>query len=162
MRISCLVGVVMVKPVGGNPDQWSTFQTQRGAYREKIFHPSRHLVAPVREQAMITHADSDIDGNDMKNHSDKQRGPGKEEERCDGSQMEKQHKSKDQPVHRRRLCIAREREYPEFRGSRHDRQLLIGRQEAGIAMNAVVFNREKGLGSIHNFNSTPVCAVHSS
>jgi hypothetical protein len=53
----------------------------------------------VREQAMITHADSDIDGNDMKNDSDNQRGPGKEKERCNGSQMEKEHKSKHQPVH---------------------------------------------------------------
>jgi len=97
---------------------------------------------------MIAHADSDIDGNHMKNHSDKQRGPGKEEERCDGSDMEKEHKSKDQPVHRRRLCIAREREYPEFRGSLHNRLLLIGRQEAGITMCA-----------IHNSNSTLVCAV---
>jgi hypothetical protein len=53
----------------------------------------------VREQAMITHADSGIDGNDMKNDSGNQRGPGKEEERCDGSQMEKEHKAKHQPVH---------------------------------------------------------------
>ena len=48
---------------------------------------------------MITHADSDIDGNYMENDSDNQRGPGKEEERRDGSQMEKEHKAKDQPVH---------------------------------------------------------------
>ena len=37
---------------------------------------------------MITHADSDIDGDDMKNDGDNQRGPAKKEERCDGSHVE--------------------------------------------------------------------------
>jgi hypothetical protein len=73
MRISRSVGMLMVNPVGGNPNYWCTFQAQCGAYHQNIFQPFWHLVAAMREQAMITHADADIDGDDMKHDSDNQR-----------------------------------------------------------------------------------------
>jgi hypothetical protein len=47
---------------------------------------------------MITHADPGIDGDDMKHHRNGQRWPAKKEQRCDGSQVEKGHKAKHQPI----------------------------------------------------------------
>jgi hypothetical protein len=99
MGISRLVCVLMMNPMGGHPNQWPTFQAQGGAYRQKIFQPSRHLVAPVCEQAMVAHADSHINGDDMKSNGNHKRRPAKKEQRCDGSQVKKQHKAKHQPVH---------------------------------------------------------------
>ena len=89
----------MMHPMGGNPNQWSAFQAQGGAHREKMFDPSRHLIASVGEQAMVTHADSGIDSDDMKSGCDHHRGPAKTEERRDGSHVKEKHKAEDQPVH---------------------------------------------------------------
>ena len=98
MWIARLVGELMVNPMGGDPNHWSTFQAQRSAYRQNIFQPLRNLVASVRKQAMITHADPGIDGDDMKHHRDGQRGPAEKEQRCDGSKVEQEHEAKHHPI----------------------------------------------------------------
>jgi hypothetical protein len=65
-----------------------------------MLHPPWHLVASVREQAMVTHADSDIDRDYVKSDGHNKRGPAKEEERCDGSYVEENHKDQYQPIQR--------------------------------------------------------------
>ena len=58
MRIAIFIGKLMMDAVRGNPENWAALKRKRGANRQEILNPFRSLVAAVREQAMISHADA--------------------------------------------------------------------------------------------------------
>jgi len=47
MRVAFLVSVLVMLTMCGNPKKRATFQSQRGAYGQKIFHPSGRFVTSM-------------------------------------------------------------------------------------------------------------------
>jgi hypothetical protein len=102
----------------------------------------------VRKQAMVTHTDSDIDRNYVESNGDNKHRPTKEEERCDGSNVEENHKAQYQPIQRQLLCIARERKHR--RPPRRYRTLSTRRRQANIVANTLILNRHKGWNAYYH------------
>src|SRR5579863_4019629 len=50
MRVTLLIGVLVMQAVGRNPEERSAFQGQRTAHSQNIFHPFGSLVSAMREQ----------------------------------------------------------------------------------------------------------------
>src|SRR5271170_5161661 len=89
----------MMNAVRSDPENRSAFKGERGADGQEVLHPLRRLVAAVREQAMISHPDSQAARNPPQEHGDKQSLPC-EEKKCRHSAHVKQtHKDRGHPVH---------------------------------------------------------------
>ena len=58
VRIARLIGFLVMDPVGGHPEDRAALQGQGSTDREKVLQQERHLVGPVRMQAMLSQADS--------------------------------------------------------------------------------------------------------
>src|SRR3954464_5161461 len=58
MRIALAIRVLVVDAMGGHPEDWTALQGERAAPRQRILTPLVGLVAPVRQQTVIAHADA--------------------------------------------------------------------------------------------------------
>ena len=58
VRIAFMIGVLVVDAVRGHPEDRPAFERQRGAPGEEVLDPLVGLVAAVRQQAVIAHADA--------------------------------------------------------------------------------------------------------
>jgi hypothetical protein len=56
--------------MGRNPEYWSTFQSQRAAHRQDIFHPSGRLITAMCQQPMVSHADAKAPSDPPQHHRD--------------------------------------------------------------------------------------------
>ena len=97
MRITVLVSILVMNAVRRHPKNRPALKRQSCAYRQKVFHPFRSLVPPVREQAVITHANAQASRHPPQKSSNEQCLPGKEE-RGDGPDVEGSHKEGCDPV----------------------------------------------------------------
>jgi hypothetical protein len=79
VRITEAVAVLVMDAMRRHPCNRPSFQGQSAANREKVFDGFGHLVAPVHQQAMITHAYTAIDSENIKHCRDNQIGPVEEE-----------------------------------------------------------------------------------
>src|SRR5437870_4549365 len=98
MRIAFLVRKLVMNAVGRYPENWPAFKGERCANREEILDPLWSLVAAVRKQAVIAHADSQAAGNPPQEHGNEKCLPGKKEDCCDRADVERQHESGCDPV----------------------------------------------------------------
>jgi hypothetical protein len=64
------IGELMMNAVRRHPENRATFERQRGANRQEVFHPFRGLVSAVRQQAVVTHANAETPGNPPKEKRD--------------------------------------------------------------------------------------------
>jgi hypothetical protein len=87
MRIADMVAVLVMDTVGSYPEHRSAFQRGCGAGRHGIFQPLGNLVAAMRQQAVVAHADAHVDRQYIGNDEDGQRTPAEEEERGDRADM---------------------------------------------------------------------------
>ena len=99
VRIAFLIGMLMMDAVRGDPEDRSAFERERAADRQEIFHPLRSLVAAVRQQAVIAHADAQAAGNPPQEHRDEECLPGEEEQCGDRANVKCGHETRRNPVH---------------------------------------------------------------
>src|ERR1700721_4161184 len=106
MRVTFVIGVLMMNAVRGDPEDWSALQGEATAHGDEVLDPPRSTVAAVGEQAVIGHADADIDGEKV---SDAEGGgffPREEEQSGDGSDGQGTHGDGGDPVDAALLVLA--------------------------------------------------------
>jgi hypothetical protein len=86
------------------PEKRAAFQRQRGADGKKIFHPFVGLESAMREQPVISNADSQASGNPPKQESGEKAFPGEHEERGNRAYMECAHKKSSELADRLTKC----------------------------------------------------------
>jgi hypothetical protein len=106
MGIAFVVGVLMVDAMGGYPEDGTAFKGETAAHGNEVLDPLGGSVAAVGEQAMVGHADADVDGEEIHDDEDGQVGPGEEEEGGDGSDVEGAHGDGGDPVDAALLMLA--------------------------------------------------------
>ena len=78
----------MVDAVGGDPEDGSALEREAAAGGDEVFEPLRHLVSAMGEQAVIGHADADVDGEEVHDEEGGEILPGEAEERGEGTDVE--------------------------------------------------------------------------
>ena len=73
--VAGFVGVLMVNAMRRDPENWAALKGEGAAYGKEILHPFWCLVTVMRQQAVITHADAHIDGEDVEDCRGKNRLP---------------------------------------------------------------------------------------
>ena len=106
VRVAFVVGVLMMDAVGGDPEDGSALECEGAAHGDEVLDPFAGLVAAVREQAMIGHADADVDGEEVGDDEGGEVLPGEEEERGDSSNVEGAHGDGGDPVDAALLVLA--------------------------------------------------------
>jgi hypothetical protein len=104
--IAFVVGVLMMDAVCGYPEDRATFKREGAAHGDEVLDPLGGFVAAVREQAMIGHADTDVDGEEVGDDEGGEVLPGEEEERGDGSDVKDPHGDGGDPVDAALLVLA--------------------------------------------------------
>src|SRR5580698_2152065 len=102
------VGDLVVHTMCGDPYQRPSFETQRRTYGKGMFQPFWRLVSAMRQQAVIAHADAEVDGNDMQDNQEEKHMPTEEEQRRDCAHVKDEHESEDGPIECARLRGAAE------------------------------------------------------
>src|SRR5580692_5009585 len=99
MRVAILIRVLVMNAVRRDPENRSAFERERGADGQEVLHPLRSLVATVREQPMISHADTQAARNPPQEHGDEQSLPCEEEKRRHRAHVKQAHEDRGHPVH---------------------------------------------------------------
>src|SRR5208283_4877703 len=84
--------------VGGDPEDGATFQRHGSAGGEEVFQPSGNAVSAMGEQAMVGHADADVDGEEVHDGEGGEVLRGEAEEGGDGPNVEEGHDGGGGPV----------------------------------------------------------------
>jgi hypothetical protein len=106
VRIAFLIGVLMMNAVRGDPEDWPALQGEATAHGDEVLDPPRSTIAAVCEQAMIGHADADIDGEKVSDAEGSEIFPRKEEQSGDGSDVKGTHGDRGDPVDAALLVLA--------------------------------------------------------
>jgi hypothetical protein len=136
MRIALFVGVLVMDPMSRNPENRSPFECKGATYRKEIFQPLWRAVSAMRQQPVVPHADSHVDGHNVQAGKTEKGLPAEHEERNDRQHVEGGHKAKCHPVHfilvggaaqgghvvARRSALFRFRPMLRGLGGRHKRQ----------------------------------------
>ena len=88
----------MMDAVGGDPEDGASLKGEAAAHGDEVLDPLGSAVAAVREQAMVGHADADIDSEEVHDDEGGQVRPGEEEESGDGADVEEAHGNGRDPV----------------------------------------------------------------
>src|SRR5205085_2084338 len=88
------------------PEDGSSLKGEAAAHGNEVLDPLGGAIAAVREQAMVGHADPDVDGEEVHDDEGGQVRPGEEEERGDGSDMEQPHEYGGDPIDAALLVLA--------------------------------------------------------
>src|SRR5277367_6703585 len=98
MRITGTIRELVMEAVSGDPEDRPALKRQSRADGERVFDPLRHFVRPMREQAVITHADSQAERHPIQ---DKRNGDGlpvDKKERSDGASVKNNQKDDYRPI----------------------------------------------------------------
>jgi len=98
MRISFLVGELMMNAVRRHPEDRPPFKRKRRAPGQKVLHPLRGFVSAMGEEPVIAHPDAQAAGDPPEKCRYQESLPGKEEERGDRAQVEQAHGGCRDPV----------------------------------------------------------------
>jgi hypothetical protein len=88
----------MMNAMRSDPEDRSTFERHRAASGQKVLQPTRHSVAAMRQQPVVSHTDAHVDREEVHNSSDNQVLPREEEQRRDRADMEHPHEDAGDPV----------------------------------------------------------------
>ena len=102
VRIAFLIRILVMDSMCCDPEDRPAFECQSGADRQSVFHPFRRLVASVREQSMIAHADAQTNGNPPQQNCEREGLPTEQKQCCDSADMKDGDKGGRDP--RDRLC----------------------------------------------------------
>ena len=106
VRIAFVVGVLMMDAVGGDPEDGSALKRHGAAGGDEVLDPLGGAVAAMREQAVVGHADADVDGEEVDDGEGGDVLPGEEEEGGDGADVEGAHEDGGDPVDAALLVLA--------------------------------------------------------
>ena len=104
--VAVVVRVLMMHAMGRDPEDRAAFKGHRAAGRHEVLDPLGGFVAAMCKQAMIGHADADVDGEEVHDDGDGEVLPGEEEERGDGADVEEAHGDGGDPVNAAFLVLA--------------------------------------------------------
>jgi hypothetical protein len=96
--IAFLVRELMMNAMRSYPEDRSTFESERGAQRQKILNPLWSFVAAMGEQPVIAHPYTQASGYPPEANCEEESLPGKEEERSNSAHMKGGHKKGCDPV----------------------------------------------------------------
>src|SRR6185312_7186819 len=98
MGVSLHVSILVMHAMSRHPEKRTAFQGQRAAGGQHVFQPLVSLVAAMREQAMIAHADSKT-ARDVHQHKRHRQSRPTEHEKCgNGSDMKGHHEKGGHPT----------------------------------------------------------------
>ena len=92
--------------VGGDPEDGSALEREAAAGGDEVLQPLGGAIAAVGEQAVVGHADADVDGEEVHDEEGREILPGEEEERSDGADVEGAHGDGGDPVDAALLVLA--------------------------------------------------------
>jgi hypothetical protein len=93
-----LIGVRVVNTVRHDPLDWSTFNRERPAGNQEIFHEFRYFVTAVRQQPVKAHADAEATRNPVKNGGSNERAPAPEKWRRESRHVDDHQKDNVAPI----------------------------------------------------------------
>ena len=96
----------MVDAMRGHPEDGSAFEGETAAGGDEVLEPAGDAVSAVGEQAVVGHADADVDGEEIHDAEDGEILPGEEEERGYGADVEEAHDDGGDPVDASLLVLA--------------------------------------------------------
>ena len=105
VRVTFLVGILVVKPVRGDPPDGPTLQSERGANREEILNQLWSLIAAVSEQAVIADPYTKAFRYPPEHKADGHRLPTEHEEGRNGAHVKKKQEQRDVPIEGLRECF---------------------------------------------------------
>jgi hypothetical protein len=94
MRIARLIGLLVVNPMHGGPEDGAAFERESPANREEVFQTAWNLVGAMGMQTVVTHADPQAGGYPIKEYGNGESLPIKHKKRANGADM-KQHQDDD-------------------------------------------------------------------
>src|ERR1700733_10115550 len=106
VRVAFVIRVLMMNAVRGDPEDRPAFEGEATAHGDEVLDPPRSTVAAVCKQAVIGHADSDIDGEKVSDAEGSEIFPREEEESRDGSDVKGTHGDGGDPVDAALLVLA--------------------------------------------------------
>ena len=98
VRIAFAVGVLMMDAVRRHPEDRAAFERQRRAPRQDVLDRPVGLVAAVRQQPVVAHADAEHAGDDVKDDGGEDRTRVDKEKGRNGTDMEADHRRGGNPV----------------------------------------------------------------
>ena len=96
----------MVDAMGGYPEDGTALEREAAAHGDEVLDPFGSAVTAMREQAMIGHANADVDREEVHDEEDGEIFPGEEEKSGDGSYVEEAHGDGGDPVDAALLVLA--------------------------------------------------------
>jgi len=106
VRIACMIGVLMMNAVGGDPEDGTALKREAAAGGHEVLDPLGGAVPAMGQKAMVGHADADVDGEEVHDGEAGQVLPGEEEEGGDGADVEGTHGDGGDPVDAALLVLA--------------------------------------------------------
>lgn len=146
MGIASLIGVLMMDAMRGDPEDGSSFESEAAAGGDEVLQPLGNAIAAVGEQAVIGHADADVDGEEVHDEEGAKILPGEEEERGDGTDVEEPHGDGGDPVDAALLVLAAHAQILLDLL----RDLLDGGERAGCGWGALLDFRENCIHRVLN------------
>src|SRR5271170_3893154 len=101
-----MVGVLVMNAMGGYPEDGTTFKREAAAHGDEVLDPLGNSVAAMGKQAVIGHANADVDREEVHHEEDSQIFPGEEKEGSDRSDVEEPHGDGGDPVDAALLVLA--------------------------------------------------------
>ena len=98
MRITWLIGFLVVDPMCRNPEDRPSLKCQRPTHGKEILQTEWNLVRSVRVQAMVTHTDTKTRSHPDKESRDRDPMPVEHEKRGDGANVQKYQCDCSRPV----------------------------------------------------------------
>src|SRR5678815_1074466 len=98
VRVAFTIGLLVVDAVRGDPEDRSSFERERPAEGQKVFNPLVGLVAAVRQQTMVGHADAEHAADEIKNQGGEQSAFRHEEQRGNRTDVKRPHSDRGYPV----------------------------------------------------------------
>ena len=106
VRVAFLVGVLVMDAVGGDPKDGSALKRHGAAGGDEVLDPLGGAEAAMRQQAMVSDADAEVDGEEVHDAEGGEVLPGKEEEGGEGEHVKEAHDDGRDPVDAALLVLA--------------------------------------------------------
>jgi hypothetical protein len=108
VRVTGAIRKLVVNTMGGHPENGSPFERQRTANGKNVFQPLGSMVAPMRQQTVISHTDAHIDGHKPEPEEAEKRFPRKHEQSHHRKHVKSHHEAGGDPIGLIRLGVAPE------------------------------------------------------
>jgi hypothetical protein len=106
VRVAFLIGVLMVDAVSGYPEDRAALEREAATHRDEVLDPLGSLVTAMGEQAVVGHADTHVNCEEVHDDECSQILPGEEEKSSDGADVEEAHGDGRDPVDAALLVLA--------------------------------------------------------